>query len=104
VLLLGTPQHEAQGVSICVIVVAAAIGAWTHARYGSVDRSVVLAITPVAVPAGMFGALVASWLAGDILQRIFGVVVIVVGLQMVFTATRTIRREARMAARRKAAA
>jgi uncharacterized membrane protein YfcA len=104
VLLMGVSQHEAQGVSLWVIVVAAGIGAWTHARHGSVDREAVLAITPVAVPSAMLGALVASWLDGDILQRIFGVVVVVVGLQMMLTATRTLRREARMTAKRKAAA
>jgi hypothetical protein len=92
VLLLGTDQHEAQGVSLCVIVAAAITGSLTHARHGSVDGRAARAIVPLAVPAGIAGALVASWLNGDVLQLIFAVVLVGVGIQMFFTATRGLRR------------
>lgn len=92
VLLLGVGQHEAQGVSLCVIVCAAAVGAFTHARHGSMDLAAARWIAPVAVPAGMAGALVASKLDAGTLQRIFALVAIGVGVQMLFTATRALRR------------
>lgn len=93
VILLGTDQHEAQGVSLCVIVGAALTGALTHARHGSVDTAAAKWIAPLAVPAGMGGALVASWLDGDVLQRIFAVVLVLVGVQMFATATLNLRRD-----------
>ena len=92
VLLLGVDQHEAQGVSLCVIVGAAITGAMTHARHGSMDTAAAKWIAPLAVPAGIGGALVASWLDGDVLQRIFAVVLVLVGTQMFATATRNLRR------------
>lgn len=92
VLLLGVDQHEAQGVSLCVIVGAAITGALTHARHGSMDTAAAKWIAPLAVPAGIGGALVASWLDGDVLQRIFAVVLVLVGTQMFATATRNLRR------------
>lgn len=91
VLLLGEPQHGAQGASLCVIVAAALVGAATHARHGSLDFSVARPVAALAVPAGLLGAAVASLLDGAVLQRIFAVVIIGVGAQMVFTATRSLR-------------
>jgi uncharacterized membrane protein YfcA len=92
VLLLGVGQHDAQGVSICVIVGAAAVGAWTHARHGTVDLRAASWITPFAIPAGVLGALAASALNGDVLQRIFACVLVVVGVQMVVSSARALRR------------
>lgn len=91
VLLLGEPQHGAQGASLCVIAAAAVVGAATHARHGSLDFSVAKPVAALAVPAGLVGAAVAAVLDGAALQRIFAVVIIGVGAQMVFTATRWIR-------------
>ena len=93
VLLMGLGQHEAQGVSLCVIVGAAVVGAWTHARHGSIDGAMARRIAPLAVPAGMAGALAASLLGGRILQAVFATVLIIVGTQMFATATRALRRQ-----------
>jgi len=93
VLLLGTDQHVAQGVSLCVIAPAALTGALTHARHGSIDRRAARWIAPLAVPAGMVGALVASWLNGQVLQGIFAIVLVCVGIQMLATATLRMRRD-----------
>ena len=91
VLLLGEPQHGAQGASLCVIAAAAVVGAATHARHGSLDFPVAKRVAALAVPAGVVGAAVASILDGAALQRIFAAVIIGVGAQMVFTATRSMR-------------
>lgn len=92
VLLVGEGQHEAQGVSLCVIVAAATVGALTHARHGSLDLTVARWVIPTAVPAGMAGAYIASWLDAAVLQRIFALVAVAVGVQLAFTATRALRR------------
>lgn len=91
VLLLGVRQHDAQGVSLCVITAAAAMGAFTHYRHGSLDAAASRWIVPFAVPAGMAGAYAASWLDAATLQRIFAVVCVGVGAQMAVTATRALR-------------
>ncbi|MCK9518085.1 MAG: sulfite exporter TauE/SafE family protein [Dehalococcoidia bacterium] len=91
VLLLGVEQHEAQGVSLCVIVGAAAVGAFTHARHGTLDGRAASWIAPAAVPAGIAGSFLAAELDANVLQRIFAVVAIIVGTQLFATATRALR-------------
>jgi uncharacterized membrane protein YfcA len=93
VILLGVDQHAAQGASLCVIVAAAGVGALTHARHGSLHARSAFLIAPAAVPAGIAGAAVAARIGGDSLQRLFAVVVLVVGVQMILTATRRLRAE-----------
>lgn len=104
VLLLGAGQHEAQGASLCVIVAAATVGATTHARHGTVDFAAARHIVPTAVPAGAFAAWIASGLHADTLQRIFAVVAVGIGVQVLATATIALRRERRAPASLAAAA
>lgn len=94
VLLLGEGQHEAQGVSLCVIIGAAVMGAWTHARHGTLDLEAAKLIVPTAVPAGIAGAYIASGLDAAVLQRIFALVAVSVGVQTMLSATRALRRAA----------
>jgi uncharacterized membrane protein YfcA len=95
VLLLGLGQHEAQGVSLWVIVVAAAVGAATHYRQGTVDIAAARVIVPAAVPAGIAGSLIAAALNASQLQAIFATVLLALGTQMTVTATRRLRAERR---------
>jgi uncharacterized membrane protein YfcA len=92
VLLLGVDQHSAQGVSLAVIVFTAAVGTWQHLRNDNVDLEVARWVTPFAVPASVAGAVVAGRLAGDDLQRIFGVVILLVSLQMLWSTWRRYKR------------
>jgi uncharacterized protein len=96
VILLGAGQHEAQGVSLAVIVLTASVGALTHYRHGTVDVRAAGWIVPASLPAGAAGALVAAFLDAATLQRIFAAVILAVGVQMVMTATLRIRREGRL--------
>ncbi|MGK2964413.1 MAG: hypothetical protein ACSLFM_02265, partial [Tepidiformaceae bacterium] len=50
-------------------------------------------IIVAALPAGVAGAVLASQLEAATLQRIFAIVLLFVGMQVLFTATRTLRRE-----------
>ncbi len=97
VLLLGVGQHEAQGVSIWVIVVSSAIGAVVHYRQGTVDMAAARWIVPAAVPAGVVGSLIATQLNSRQLQLLFAVILVCLGLQMLLTATRRLRQGAKPA-------
>lgn len=91
VLLLGVEQHEAQGLSLWVIVCSSAAGASTHYRQGTVDIAAARWIIPAAIPAAVLGALAATQLGASQLQTIFSIVLVGLGTQMVVTATRRLR-------------
>lgn len=79
VLLFGLSQHDAQGVSLAVIIPISIVGAVSHLRLGNVDRRVVLLLAPAAVVGGVVGALIAQQLSSDQLQLIFGLLLLYVG-------------------------
>lgn len=56
VLLLGMPQHTAQGTSLLAMVPASLVGAHTHLRLGNVDQDLALGLVP--------GVLVGTFLGG----------------------------------------
>lgn len=95
VLGLGLGQHEAQGISLWVVVAASISGSWTHYRIGTVDVAAARWIAPAALPGAVAGAIVAASMGGRTLQVIFAVVLIVIGLQMLATARQRLRSERR---------
>ena len=88
VLLLGEEQHTAQGVSLAVIVLTATSGTYVNLRHQNVERTVFAAVTPVAVIAVLAGSYLANLLSADVLQRIFGVAVVLVALRMFYATWR----------------
>lgn len=98
VLLLGTDQHVAQGVSLVVIIPTGISATITNARRGFVDFDVARWVTPAAVALAFGGAYVAGHLGGSTLSRIFGIVVIYVGGRTLITTWLAIQRD-RAAAR-----
>jgi uncharacterized membrane protein YfcA len=93
VLVLGLGQHEAQGISLWVVVAASVSGSWTHYRIGTVDIEAARWIAPAALPGAAAGAVVAAFMAGRTLQVVFAVVLIAIGVQMLTTARQRMRRE-----------
>ncbi|WP_322795407.1 sulfite exporter TauE/SafE family protein [Tepidiforma sp.] len=91
VVVLGIGQHEAQGISLVVIVLASAMGALTHYRQGTVDAQAARWLAPAAVPGAIAGAGLATILSGRELQVVFAVVLSAIGVQMLVTATRRLR-------------
>ena len=89
VILLGEGQIEAQGVSLTVIVVTAAVAVSQHQRNRTIHYTVVVWMAPVAVGAGLLGAVVAGAVGGDALRRIFALVLIVVALRTAWSVWRT---------------
>lgn len=93
VLGLGTGQHEAQGMSLWVVVIASVMGAWTHYRQGSVDVRAARWLAPAALPGALSGAIAAAFIGGRTLQMVFAFLLVAIGFQMLFTAQRRIRSE-----------
>jgi hypothetical protein len=93
VLVLGVGQHEAQGISLWVIVGASLMGALAHYRQGTVDTTVAKWIAPFALPGAVAGAFAAGALSGRSLQVVFAVVLSAIGVQMLVTAQRRLRAE-----------
>jgi uncharacterized membrane protein YfcA len=73
----GATQVVAQGTSLAAIVPTAAVGGFTHIRQRSVDLDVALWCGGGGVVGAVGGALIAVHVAGPILARIFGVLLIV---------------------------
>ena len=73
VILMGIPQHLAQGISLAVIAPTAASGAFQHLRMGnvSVRRAVLISVGGVA--GGFLGAWIAHLLPGAALRLVFAV-------------------------------
>lgn len=92
VIVLGTEQHAAQGISLVVIVLSSALGALTHYRQGTVDTEAARWLAPAALPGAVAGAVLATQLSGRGLQVVFAVVLSAIGVQMLVTATRRLRR------------
>lgn len=93
VLVLGVGQHEAQGVSLWVIVGASLTGALAHYRQGTVDTAVAKWVAPFALPGAIAGAIAAASLSGRSLQVVFAMVLSTIGMQMPVTAQRRLRAE-----------
>ena len=95
VLGLGVGQHEAQGVSLWVVVIAAVIGGLTHHGQGTVDIRAATWLAPAAIPGAVAGAVAAAFMGGRTLQVVFALLLIVIGAQMLTTARMRLRRERR---------
>ena len=89
VIVLGEGQIEAQGVSLTVIVVTAAVAVSQHQRNRTIHYTVVGWMAPVAVGAGILGAVVAGAVGGDALRRIFALVLIAVAVRTSWSVWRT---------------
>ncbi len=95
VIFLGEGQQVAQGVSLVAIIFTGLVGGVTHFRQGNVDAPVVAYVVPAAIVAAVLGGWLANLMPADVLQRIFGAVILYVGASMVWSAWRPGRREER---------
>ena len=89
VIVLGEGQIEAQGVSLTVIVVTAAVAVSQHRRNRTIHYTMAAWMVPVAVGAGVLGAVVAGAVGGEALRRIFALVLISVALRTAWSTWRT---------------
>ncbi|MGB4862540.1 MAG: sulfite exporter TauE/SafE family protein [Tepidiformaceae bacterium] len=93
VLGIGIGQHEAQGISLWVVVIASVIGGLTHYRQGTVDLTAAKWLAPTALPGAALGAIAAAFMSGRTLQVVFAILLVLIGIQMLATARRRLRKE-----------
>jgi uncharacterized membrane protein YfcA len=79
VLLLGTEQHVAQGVSLTAMLLTALVGTFIHYRQGNVKLSMVLLIAPSAVAFSYVGAWAAGITSAEWLTRSFAIFLLIIG-------------------------
>ncbi len=82
VVLLGFEPKLAVGTSLAIIIPTALSGALTHLSRGNVDLRAAGLIALGAIGGAYVGAAAASVLPGNVLQRIFAVVMVVVAIRM----------------------
>lgn len=79
-----TLMHLAVGTSLAVIVVTSLSSMLEHHRHGAVLWPVVLKFSPAIIIGTITGAALASKLASDYLKIIFGIIEILIALQLFF--------------------
>ena len=86
VLLLGLSQHMAQGTTLALMVPPIGLlAAWTYYKAGFVDLKMAGLICIGFFIGGLLGAEIATIIPDQLLRKIFGVVLLLVSLKMIFT-------------------
>ena len=80
VLLGGIAQHSAQWINLLYFLPTAIGALWIHRKEGQLEKKVL----PMLIVGGVLGAAAGGWIAnlleGDILRKIFGVFVAIMGI------------------------
>lgn len=85
VFFLGMTQHQAQGTSLGVLTLPiVALGAYNYYKTGNLDIKAALVIASAFLIGGYFGSKISLSIDHVLLKRIFGVVMIVVAVKMIF--------------------
>ena len=86
VLLFGMPQHLAQGTTLALMVPPIGIlAAWTYYKQGYVDIRVAAILCAGFFLGGLLGAKLAVGLSSKILQKVFGSIMLLVSMKMIFS-------------------
>ena len=85
VLLLGTEQHVAQGVSLTAMMLTALVGTFIHYRQGNVKLSMALLIAPSAVAFSYLGAWAAGITSAEWLTRSFAIFLLIIGFWLLLS-------------------
>jgi len=84
VFLFGFSQQQAQGTTLALLVPPIGIlAAWTYYQHGFVNIKVAAFIAGGFILGSLFGARFAVGISNTMLEKIFGVTIILVGLKMV---------------------
>lgn len=88
VLFLGLSQHNAQGMSLAVMlppVTFLAVYNYHKAGGGSIDWKIALIVSVLFVIGGFIGSKIALQIDQRMLKRIFGVLMLIVAIKLIFT-------------------
>lgn len=85
VLLFGMNQHLAQGTTLALFVPPIGLlAAWTYYREGFVDLKVAGLLCIGFFVGGLLGAMIATYLSDLMLRRLFGCIMLLLALKMIF--------------------
>ena len=86
VFLFGFSQHRAPGTTLALLVPPIGLlAAWTYYKQGYVDLRVASLICVGFFLGGLAGAKIATSLSNAVLEKVFGVALLVVALKMIFS-------------------
>ncbi len=85
IYMFGMSQHQAQGTTLALLVPPIGLlAAWTYWRQGYVDVRIAALICIGFFFGGLLGANIATALPNKILEKIFGIVLFVISLKLIF--------------------
>lgn len=85
ILLFGLSQHEAQGTTLALMVPPVGIlAAWTYYKHGYVDLQMAAFICIGFFLGGFIGAKIATALGSVILEKVFGIALLLIACKMIF--------------------
>jgi uncharacterized membrane protein YfcA len=85
VFLFHLSQHQAQGTTLAMMVPPIGIlAAWAYYRQGHVDLRIAALVGAGFIVGGFFGAKLANNMSGQVLEKIFGVALLLVALKMIW--------------------
>ena len=85
VLLFGFTQHQAQGTSLAVLLLPIGLLAvWTYYQAGHVNIKAGAFIALGFFLGGLVGAKFATGISDEILQKIFGIALLLISIKMIF--------------------
>jgi hypothetical protein len=87
-LMLGLGQHQAEATSLLAIVPVVLVGSWRQNRYGNIRWASVWKLGLGSLVGVVGGGLLAERLNPGSLQRLFGLLVIAIALEMGWRALR----------------
>ena len=87
-LALGLDQLHAQATSLAAMLPVVAVGTWRQRRYGNVRLRPAIVLGLAGVAGVVAGGLLAESLPEDVLERLFGVLVLGVAAQLAWRASR----------------
>ena len=87
-LMLGLDQHQAEATSLLAIVPVVLVGSWRQSRYGNIRWGSVWKLGFGSLAGVVAGGLLAERLAPGSLQRLFGVLMIAIALELGWRAWR----------------
>lgn len=84
VLIQGTPQHVAQGISLFIFLPTSILAIVTHLKYGNIQWKLALKLAIGGVIGSFLGAKLALMLQAASLRKIFAVYLIAMGIYQLF--------------------
>ncbi|MBT3418385.1 MAG: sulfite exporter TauE/SafE family protein [Flavobacteriales bacterium] len=86
IILLGLDQHTAQGTSLAVMLPPIGIlAAMNYFKSGNLNWEYALIIASTFIVGGYFGSKIALQLSPQVLRKVFGVIMLVASLKMIFS-------------------